>query len=91
MARKVEWTLPNGNSDADGDTPETETPPVHPSVLPNAPESIEPQLLFLRAAAYLQNAIFLVPPAEDAMEQPSRTSRHAHLTTRSYWTTSDGH
>ena len=53
---------PNGTSDADGggDTSETETPPVHASVLPDAPEPIEPQLLFLRAAAYLQNAIFLV-------------------------------
>jgi hypothetical protein len=53
---------PNGTSEADGggDTSETETPPVHPSVLPDAPEPIEPQLLFLRAAAYLQNAIFLV-------------------------------
>ena len=52
----------NGTSDADGggDTSETEAPPVHPSVLPDAPEPIEPQLLFLRAAAYLQNAIFLV-------------------------------
>ncbi len=53
---------PNGTSDADGggDTSESETPPVHPSVLPGPPEPIEPQLLFLRAAAYLQNAIFLV-------------------------------
>ena len=52
---------PNGTSNADGgDTSEAETPPVHPSVLPDAPEPLEPQLLFLRAAAYLQNAIFLV-------------------------------
>ena len=52
---------PNGTSNADGgDTSEAETPPVHPSVLPTAPEPLEPQLLFLRAAAYLQNAIFLV-------------------------------
>jgi len=53
----------NGTSDADGggDTSEAETPQkAHPSVLPDAPEPIEPQLLFLRAAAYLQNAIFLV-------------------------------
>ncbi|KAI9510763.1 hypothetical protein F5148DRAFT_976267 [Russula earlei] len=52
----------NGTSDADGggDTSEAETPPVHPSTLPDAPEPLEPQLLFLRAAAYLQNAIFLV-------------------------------
>ena len=33
---------------------------VHPSGLPDAPESIEPQFLFLRAAAYFQYAIFLV-------------------------------
>lgn len=52
---------PNGTSKVDGgDTSEAETPPVHPSVLPDAPEPLEPQLLFLRAAAYLQNAIFLV-------------------------------
>jgi hypothetical protein len=53
---------PNGTSAADGcgDASEPETPPVHPSVLPDAPEPIEPQLLFLRGAAYLQNAIFLV-------------------------------
>src|SRR5258708_15261741 len=44
----------------EGDSSESETPPVHPSVLPGAPEHIEPQLLFLRAAAYLQNAIFLI-------------------------------
>ena len=43
-----------------GDTSEAETPLVHPSALPDAPEPLEPQLLFLRAAAYLQNAIFLV-------------------------------
>jgi hypothetical protein len=52
----------NGTSAADGcgDASETETPPVHPSVLPDAPEPIEPQLLFLRGAAYLQNAIFVI-------------------------------
>jgi hypothetical protein len=53
---------PNGTSAPDGcgDASEPETPPVHPSVLPDAPEPIEPQLLFLRGAAYLQNAIFLI-------------------------------
>ncbi|KAH9980606.1 hypothetical protein BJV74DRAFT_855962 [Russula compacta] len=53
---------PNGTSDADGggDTSEAETPPAHPSLLPDAPEPIEPQLLFLRAVAYLQNAIHLI-------------------------------
>ena len=53
---------PNGTSEVDGygDASEAETPPIHPSVLPGAPEPIEPQLLFLRGAAYLQNAIYLI-------------------------------
>ena len=53
---------PNGTSEVDGygDASEAETLPIHPSVLPNAPEPIEPQLLFLRGAAYLQNAIYLI-------------------------------
>ncbi|KAI0275437.1 hypothetical protein BC834DRAFT_852860 [Gloeopeniophorella convolvens] len=53
---------PNGTSDPDGygDPSEAETLLLHPSVLPDAPEPIEPQLLFLRGAAYLQNAIFLI-------------------------------
>ncbi|KAI1790996.1 hypothetical protein LXA43DRAFT_1013995 [Ganoderma leucocontextum] len=37
---------------------------LHPSVLPDAPEPIEPQCLFLRAAAHLQHAVFII---EDAM------------------------
>ncbi|KAG5643295.1 hypothetical protein DXG03_001222 [Asterophora parasitica] len=37
--------------------------PLHPSVLPDAPEPIEPQLLFLRGAAYLQQAVFLIESA----------------------------
>ncbi|KAJ7170799.1 hypothetical protein C8R43DRAFT_1059496 [Mycena crocata] len=32
----------------------------HPSVLPDAPTPLEPQLLFLRGAAYLQHAIHLI-------------------------------
>ena len=36
---------------------------LHPSVLPDAPEPIEPQCLFLRAAAYLQHAVFLIEEA----------------------------
>ncbi|KAI9432079.1 hypothetical protein H4582DRAFT_1127206 [Lactarius indigo] len=53
---------PNGTSEADGygDASEAEPLPIHPSVLPDAPEPIEPQLLFLRGAAYLQNAIYLI-------------------------------
>ena len=36
---------------------------LHPSVLPDAPEPIEPQCLFFRGTAYLQYAIFLVEAA----------------------------
>lgn len=36
---------------------------LHPSVLPDAPDPIEPQCLFLRAAAYLQHAVFLIEDA----------------------------
>ncbi|PCH34333.1 hypothetical protein WOLCODRAFT_135649 [Wolfiporia cocos MD-104 SS10] len=36
---------------------------LHPSILPDAPEPIEPQCLFLRAAAYLQHASFLIEDA----------------------------
>lgn len=46
--------------DGYGDGSEAEALPIHPSVLPDAPEPIEPQLLFLRGAAYLQNAIYLI-------------------------------
>ncbi|EPQ60075.1 hypothetical protein GLOTRDRAFT_51932 [Gloeophyllum trabeum ATCC 11539] len=36
---------------------------LHPSVLPDAPEPIEPQCFFLRAAAHLQHAVFLIEEA----------------------------
>ena len=36
---------------------------LHPSVLPDAPEPIEPQCLFFRGTAYLQHAIFLIEAA----------------------------
>lgn len=53
---------PSGTSAAaeGGDKPEPEPVILHPSVLPDAPEPIEPQLLFLRGAAYLQHAVFLI-------------------------------
>ncbi|THH14486.1 hypothetical protein EW146_g5845 [Bondarzewia mesenterica] len=57
---------PNGTSaSADGaeDNTEGDPPLPHPSVRPDAPEPIEPQLLFLRGATYLQHAIFLIEQA----------------------------
>ncbi|RXW16200.1 hypothetical protein EST38_g9654 [Candolleomyces aberdarensis] len=43
-------------------------PVMHPSVLPEAPEPIEPQLLFLRGAAHLQHAVHLIESAVLAIE-----------------------
>lgn len=61
---------PNGTSSSTfgGDMPTVDGPDgepllLHPSVLPDAPDPIEPQCLFLRAAAYLQHAVFLVEEA----------------------------
>lgn len=85
---------PNGTSVPE-DTSEAyesgKAPHVHPSVGPEAPDPIEPQVLFLRAAAYLQNAVFLIEeavlgvegvqkiPAQDALEL-----RHSLLTKGKY-------
>ncbi|OBZ68453.1 hypothetical protein A0H81_11549 [Grifola frondosa] len=53
---------PNGES-LTIDGPDGEQLVLHPSVLPDAPEPIEPQCLFLRAAAYLQHAVYLIEEA----------------------------
>lgn len=69
---------PNGTSDsAEGSTaegPDVESPLVHPSVLPDAPDPIEPQLLFLRGATYLQHALYLVESAILKLEGVSKTA-----------------
>ncbi|EAU92430.1 hypothetical protein CC1G_00649 [Coprinopsis cinerea okayama7 len=55
---------PNGTSVADPSDGGMEGGLVlHPSVLPDAPDPIEPQCLFLRGAAYLQNAVHLIESA----------------------------
>jgi hypothetical protein len=62
----------NGQAPPDGTSPMPENTVeglhgepllLHPSVMPDAPEPIEPQLLFLRGAAYLQQVIFLIESA----------------------------
>lgn len=65
----------NGQAPIDGTStpPSSEGPTIdgldgeplllHPSVLPDAPEPIEPQCLFLRGAAYLQHAVHLIEQA----------------------------
>lgn len=65
----------NGQAPADGtstppsydgptvDGPDGEPLLLHPSVLPDAPDPIEPQCLFLRGAAYLQHAVYLIEEA----------------------------
>ncbi|KAF9019716.1 hypothetical protein BDZ89DRAFT_1072856, partial [Hymenopellis radicata] len=55
---------PNGTSVPDTpDVLDGEPLLIHPSVLPDAPDPIEPQLLFLRGSAYLQHAVFLIETA----------------------------
>ncbi|KAF5383969.1 hypothetical protein D9757_006914 [Collybiopsis confluens] len=67
--------------------------PLHPSALPDAPEPIEPQLLFLRGSAYLQQAARLIElavldvegldehakPREDTPKRKSNMPREASL------------
>lgn len=63
----------NGQAPADGTSTPPEGPTIdgldgeplllHPSVLPDAPDPIEPQCLFLRGAAYLQHAVHLIEQA----------------------------
>ena len=66
---------PNGTSaSADGSTADGAEPLLHASVLPDAPDPIEPQLLFLRGAAYLQQAIHLIESAALKLEGISKTS-----------------
>ena len=66
---------PNGTSaSADGSTTDGVEPLLHASVLPDAPDPIEPQLLFLRGAAYLQQAIHLIESAVLKLEGVSKTT-----------------
>ncbi|TDL20945.1 hypothetical protein BD410DRAFT_790297, partial [Rickenella mellea] len=53
---------PSGTS-AVVEGPDGEQLLLHPSVLPDAPDPIEPQLLFHRGAAYLAHALFAVEEA----------------------------
>lgn len=63
-AAKQRQTPPDGSSSIEnGDDTEADALKLHPSVLPNAPDPIETQLLFLRGAAYLQQAIFMIEAA----------------------------
>jgi len=63
---------PDGTSVPEG--AEKYIPPMpHPSVLPDAPDPIEHQVLFLRAAAYLQNVIYLIENAMLSLEGLDKT------------------
>jgi len=65
--------------------------PLHPSVSSDAPEPIEPQLLFLRAAAHLQHAVYIIEdtmlkiegvskiPAQDAVELKLTLMEHGRF------------
>ncbi|KAF5312078.1 hypothetical protein D9619_002543 [Psilocybe cf. subviscida] len=71
----------NGQAPADGtsvmdnlveDSEPEPAPSKHPSLLDDAPEPIEPQLLFLRAAAHLQHAMYLIESAVLDLEDVSK-------------------
>lgn len=66
---------PSGTSVPDLDDLTGDPLLVLPSVLPDAPDPIEPQLLFYRGAAHLQHAVYLIEGAimtlEDICKQPS--------------------
>lgn len=47
---------------------------LHPSVLPDAPEPIEPQCLFFRGTAYLQHSIFLIEAAMLRLEDVKKNT-----------------
>ncbi|KAJ7903439.1 hypothetical protein B0H14DRAFT_3103527 [Mycena olivaceomarginata] len=49
----------------------------HPSVLPDAPTPLEPQLLFLRGAAYLQHAVHLIEAAVLTLEGVQKHSAYS--------------
>ncbi|CAL1694850.1 unnamed protein product [Somion occarium] len=55
------------------DGPDGEPLLLHPSVLPDAPEPIEPQCVFLRGAAYLQHAVHLIEEAILKLEGVRKT------------------
>lgn len=67
-AKKKKSSKSNGQAPPSGTSvsentvegPDGEPLLLHPSVLPEAPDPIEPQLLFLRGAAYLQHAVYLI-------------------------------
>ncbi|KAF5352615.1 hypothetical protein D9756_006190 [Leucocoprinus leucothites] len=66
----------NGQAPSDGtavpegmvEGPDGDILPLHPSMQPDAPEPIETQLLFLRGAAYLQQAVHLIESAVIELE-----------------------
>ncbi|KAF8633563.1 hypothetical protein AX15_001361 [Amanita polypyramis BW_CC] len=58
----------------DGDAAESDPVKLHPSVLPDAPDPIEHQMLFLRGAAYLQQVIFMIESAILKLEGITKAS-----------------
>lgn len=63
----------NGQAPPSGTSPAIEGPDgehllLHPSVLPDAPDPLEPQVLFHRGAAYLAHAVFLIEDAVCTLE-----------------------
>ncbi|KAJ3865725.1 hypothetical protein EV359DRAFT_38198 [Lentinula novae-zelandiae] len=68
-----------------GDLP----PPLHPSALPDAPDPMEPQLLFLRGSAYLQKAVHLIELTVldvEGLDENARPKEETHKSKLNYFT-----
>lgn len=72
----------------DGGTGDAGDVPLHPSTLPDAPDPIEPQLLFLRGSAYLQQAVRSIELAVLDLEGLDANAKPKEGTSRSKLKTS---
>ena len=71
---KVNGQAPQNGTSAMVEGPDGEQLLIHPSVLPDAPNPLEPQLLFHRGAAYLAHAVFLIEEEMYKIEGVQRAS-----------------
>ncbi|KAE9395555.1 hypothetical protein BT96DRAFT_1021897 [Gymnopus androsaceus JB14] len=76
-----------GGDSGTGDNGDVPTP-LHPSTLPEAPDPIEPQLLFLRGSAYLQQAVRLIELAVLDIEGLDANAKPKEGTARAKFKTS---
>lgn len=84
VTKKKKASKSNGQAPPSGTSTPTEGPNIggiageplllHSSVLPDAPDPIEPQVLFFRGAAHLQHALFIIESAILRLEGVSKVN-----------------